>query len=297
MTATYQDGYPIHQPVMVSEVLSFLNILSDGIYVDCTVGLGGHASHILASLSSGRLVGIDRDEEALEYCKTFLPASSPITLVRQSYAQLPHILRQLKIAKVDGILLDLGLSSYQLNHPERGFSFRSDGILDMRFNPRNGTPTAAQLIHYTSESDLADIIYRYGEERNSRRIAGSIKKAALMETTSDLNEAVRRATPPANRHKTLARVYQALRIAVNNELEELETFLDIFPPFLNINGRIVILSFHSLEDRLVKHAFRSLAKSGYGEILTKKPIRPTDGEIRENPRSRPTKLRSLRRVA
>ncbi|MFQ6604532.1 MAG: 16S rRNA (cytosine(1402)-N(4))-methyltransferase RsmH [Fidelibacterota bacterium] len=297
MTATHQDGYPIHQPVMVSEVLSFLNILSDGVYIDCTVGLGGHASHILTSLSNGRLVGIDRDEEALEYCRSFLPASSPVTLIHHSYAKLPEILAQLKIAQVDGILIDLGLSSFQLNNSDRGFSFRSDGPLDMRFNPETDSLTAAQLISRTSESDLADIIYRYGEERNSRRIARSIKRAPRMETTSDLNEAIRTSTPPAHRHKTQARVYQALRIAVNNELEELETFLNIFPPFLTINGRIVILSFHSLEDRLVKHRFRNLAKEGYGKILTRKPVQPSAEEIENNPRSRSTKLRSLRRIA
>ena len=296
MTIQPQDGTPVHIPVMVSEVLSYLRILPDGVYLDGTIGLGGHAKHILSTLHTGRLVGIDRDEEALELCRFHLPASSPVSLFHAAYDEFPSLLSQLGITKVNGILLDLGLSSYQLGSPERGFSFRADGPLDMRFDP-SADLTAADLIAESSEQELADILYKYGEERHSRKISRAIKKMPAIRTIGDLNEAVRRATPPAQRHKSLARIYQALRIAVNKELDHLDNFLNIFFDHLAVGGRVVILSFHSMEDRMVKQRFRALKQAGVANVLTKRPITPTDEEIQENSRAKPTKLRALERIA
>lgn len=295
MTIQQQDGTPVHLPVMVSEVLSYLRILPDGVYLDGTIGLGGHAKHILSTLHTGRLVGIDRDEEALELCRSYLPASSPVSLFHAAYDDFPSLLSQLGITEVNGILLDLGLSSYQLGSPERGFSFRADGPLDMRFDP-SADFTAAGLIAESSERELADILYKYGEERHSRKISRAIKKMPAIRTIGDLNEAVRRATPPAQRHKSLARVYQALRIAVNKELDHLANFLNIFFDHLAVGGRVVILSFHSMEDRMVKQRFRALKQAGVANVLTKRPITPTDDEIQENSRAKPTKLRALERI-
>ncbi|NQV37879.1 MAG: 16S rRNA (cytosine(1402)-N(4))-methyltransferase RsmH [Candidatus Marinimicrobia bacterium] len=295
MTIQQQDGTPVHLPVMVAEVLSYLNILPDGIYLDGTIGLGGHAKHILSTLQTGRLVGIDRDEEALEICKKHILASSPVSLFHTAYDEFPSILSQLGITEVNGILLDLGLSSLQLGTHERGFSFRNEGPLDMRFDS-SADGTAADLIANSSEEELANILYEYGEERHSRKISRAIKKMPVVQTIGDLNEAIRRSTPPAQRHKSQARIYQALRIAVNKELDHLTNFLDIFFNHLAIGGRVVIMSFHSLEDRMVKHRFRALKQEGVANVLTKRPLTPTEEELRENSRAKPTKLRALERI-
>jgi 16S rRNA (cytosine1402-N4)-methyltransferase len=196
---------------------------------------------------------------------------------------------------VNGLLLDLGLSSYQLDSATRGFSFQSAGKLDMRFDPSAGQ-TAAQLISNTSENDLADIFYKYGEERLSRRIAKSVKKMKSVETIADLKEALRRSTPPMHRKKSLARIFQALRIAVNDELKHLRNFLDSFIDYLEPGGRIVIISYHSLEDRMVKHAFKALNKENILSVLTKKPLPPTKAEQTTNSRSRSAKLRVAERI-
>ena len=293
-----QDYNQPHIPVMLSEVTQYLNLQRDGVYLDGTVGAGGHATQILNHLSShGRLIGLDRDAEALDICNDRFGASAhPISTHQKSYHQFPEILQELGVPEVNGILLDLGLSSMQLDSDMRGFAFESEGNLDMRFNGDTGK-TASDLISQLSEKELTEIIFQYGEERHSRKIARSIKAMKSMTTVADLKEAIRRSTPPQQRHKSLARVFQALRIAVNGELDKLKSFLDSFVDYLSINGRVVIMSYHSLEDRMVKHTFRALKQAGKLNVLTKKPIIPSADEQAQNSRSRSAKLRAAERIA
>ena len=293
MSIVRQDGTRTHVPVMPNEVLSHLNILKDGIYLDGTIGLGGHANMILSQLSAkGRLIGVDRDEEALRICKKSLSSSnSSLSLLNQSYHNINSILDYLEIEKVNGILLDLGISSLQLDSIERGFSFNNDASLDMRFD-RSQKKTANHIINKTHEKLLADILYNNGEEKRSRSIARNIVKMRPIEKVSELVEAVRRSTPPFKRNKSLSRVFQAIRIAVNDELEKLDIFLSAFYDRLTNGGRIVIISFHSLEDRKVKHSFKKLKIEKNFNILTKKPIIPTYEEMRKNSRSKSAKLRA-----
>ena len=293
MSIVRQDGTRTHVPVMPNEVLSHLNILKDGIYLDGTIGLGGHANMILSQLSAkGRLIGVDRDEEALRICKKSLSSSnSSLSLLNQSYHNINSILDNLEIEKVNGILLDLGISSLQLDSIERGFSFNNDASLDMRFD-RSQKKTANHIINKTHEKILADILYYNGEEKRSRSIARNIVKMRPIEKVSELVEAVRRSTPPLKRNKSLSRVFQAIRIAVNDELEKLDMFLSAFYDRLTNGGRIVIISFHSLEDRKVKHSFKKLKIEKKFNILTKKPIIPTYEEMRKNSRSKSAKLRA-----
>ena len=293
MSIVRQDGTRTHVPVMPNEVLSHLNILKDGIYLDGTIGLGGHANMILSQLSAkGRLIGVDRDEEALSICKKSLSSrNSSLSLLNQSYHNINSILDYLEIEKVNGILLDLGISSLQLDSIERGFSFNNDASLDMRFD-RSQKKTANHIINKTPEKILADILFYNGEEKRSRSIARNIVKMRPIEKVSELVEAVRRSTPPFKRNKSLSRVFQAIRIAVNDELEKLDTFLSAFYNRLTNGGRIVIISFHSLEDRKVKHSFKKLKIEKNFNILTKKPIVPTIEEMRLNSRSKSAKLRA-----
>ena len=293
-----QDYNQPHIPVMLSEVTQYLNLQRDGVYLDGTVGAGGHATQILNHLSShGRLIGLDRDAEALDICNDRFGASArPISTHQKSYHQFPEVIQELGVPEVNGILLDLGLSSMQLDSDMRGFAFESEGNLDMRFNGDTGE-TASDLISQLSEKELTEIIFQYGEERHSRKIARSIKAMKSMTTVADLKEAIRRSTPPQQRHKSLARVFQALRIAVNGELYKLKSFLDSFVDYLSINGRVVIMSYHSLEDRMVKHTFRALKQEGKLNVLTKKPIIPSADEQAQNSRSRSAKLRAAERIA
>ena len=297
MSQVWQDGAKIHVPVMPNEVLSYLNILKDGTYVDGTIGLGGHSSLILPHLSTkGHLIGIDRDAEALEICKKDLSNNqSTLTLFNESYHNLDSILDKLEIENVNGILLDLGLSSFQLDSPNRGFSYKIDTDLDMRFD-KSQRINAHQILNELPEEKLADIIFFNGEERRSRSIARSIIKMRPLLKVSDLVESIRRSTPPSKRNKSIARVFQAIRIAVNDELENLDTFLSSFCDRLIKGGRIVIISFHSLEDRKVKHCFKSLKNERKLSILTKKPLIPTQDEILKNKRSKSAKLRAAERV-
>ena len=298
LKSTLQEQPLPHLPVMLSEVLEYLNPQRDGIYIDGTIGAGGHAKKILGNPSSSRrVIGLDRDAEALEICKNQFGASARfLTTHRSSYHQFPKIMHELGVDLVNGILLDLGLSSMQLNSHSRGFAFESEGNLDMRFN-KDSDQTASDLINQSSEEELANIIYNFGEERHSRRIAYNIKTMKKMTAVADLKEAIRRSTPPHKRKKSLARVFQALRIAVNNELDKLELFLSSFIDYLTINGRVVIISYHSIEDRMVKHAFRTLKNDQRLKQLTKKPIIPTKKEQGENSRSRSAKLRAAERIA
>ena len=292
-----QENSQYHIPVMTSEVLEFLNLKMDGVYIDGTIGAGGHTNEILSNLSSkAKVIGLDRDNDALEIAKKrLIHFKKQISLHHSSYHHISNIMKLNNISKVDGILLDLGLSSMQLNTKNRGFSFQKNDRIDMRFDQSSGE-TANELIKRLTQEQLADIIFEFGEERRSRRIAKSIKKSNMLITTNDLTDAIRKSTPPHQRNKTLARVYQALRIAVNNEIEKLKNFLEIFLHHLNSKGRLVIISYHSIEDRLVKNFFRQLKLDNKANILTKKPLTPSTKEIQSNRKSRSAKIRALEKI-
>ena len=293
-----QSGTQVHVPVLPTEVIFYLNISADGIYLDGTVGLGGHAALILDHLSpKGHLIGTDRDNEALLLCNKRLSGyPTPVSLFHNSYHNFNAILDELGIDQVNGFLLDLGLSSLQMDSHVRGFSYSTDSDLDMRFDSSQEIK-ASGILNHLSENDLANVIFQYGEERRSRAIAKSIVKMRPLTTVFDLVESIRRSTPPNHRDRTLARVFQAIRIKVNGELEKLENFLSTFRDRLVIGGRVAIISFHSLEDRLVKHSFKDLAKEGVLSILTKKPVVATNEEMAENRRSRSAKLRVAERIS
>ena len=283
-----------HEPVMAEEALTLLAPQPGGVYCDATVGGGGHARRILeASRPDGRLIGLDRDPTALEAARDHLSGyGERVTLVHGDFSEAPAILSALGAVPVDGFLLDLGLSSPQLDRPERGFSFRAEGPLDMRMDPTRGE-TCAELIARASRHELERILREYGEERFAGRIARAIKEASgdhLLHTTKELAAIVARAVPTRERKKDPAtRTFQALRIAVNRELDEIARFLDGFAAALRPGGRIVVIAFHSLEDRLVKHRLRALPEI---EVLTRKPLVPAPAERLRNPRARSAKLRA-----
>ena len=283
-----------HTPVMTAEVLKLLNLKKDGIYIDGTIGAGGHTFEILSKLSpSGKVIGLDRDIEALELShQRLISFKEQINLHHSSYHKIPNIVKKNNITGVDGILLDLGLSSMQLDLEDRGFSFQKNSRVDMRFDQTEGE-TASELINRLNQEELANIIYEFGEERRSRRIAKSIKKSNNINTTIDLADAIKKSIPLNQRNKTLARVFQAIRIAVNGEIEKLKIFLEIFLQYLNKEGRLVIMSYHSIEDRIVKNFFRELKKRNKAFVLTKKPLTPSTEEIQLNRRSRSAKVRAL----
>jgi 16S rRNA (cytosine1402-N4)-methyltransferase len=289
-----------HVPVLLPEALELLAVRPGGLYVDGTLGLGGHAGEILRrSAPGGRLIGFDKDEDALARARASLSAFGD--RVRLVHADFRTVRAVLKDEKADGILLDLGVSSLQLDTPERGFSFRADGPLDMRMDKSAG-PTAAELVNRLPEDELADLIYRLGEERASRRIARAIVAARQKKhfaRTGELAEVVRRAAGRARRAglDPATTTFQALRIAVNGELHDLEGALDALAGCLAPEGRLAVIAFHSLEDRPVKQTFRRLAASGRFALLTKKPVRPGEEETRGNPRARSARLRALRREA
>jgi len=289
-------------PVLLGEVLAGLAPRAGGRFVDGTLGGGGHAAAVLeASAPDGRLLGIDADPAALAAARARLAAfGERVRLAHGNFRDLGRLAHEYGFDSVDGVLLDIGVSSHQLDTPERGFSFTADARLDMRLDPTSGE-TAADLVNDTPEGELADLIYRYGEERGSRRVARFIAEARRkrpIETTGELAELVARAL--GGRHGKIhpaTRTFQALRIATNRELESLETTLPQAVELLAEGGRLAIISFHSLEDRIVKLFFR--AESGYGgsqqparlQIITKKPIEASEQEARANPRSRSAKLR------
>ncbi len=287
-----------HVPVLPLEIRQLLAPPVGGTIVDGTAGGGGHLRLFLDEVGpSGQILAIDRDPEAIARLEAVFPQAN-VQLHCASYAELPQILAQGPIGAVDAILLDLGLSSDQLADPTRGFSFQVDGPLDLRFNPRFGEP-AWQLIERLRAEELADLIYQYGEERFSRRIARAIVQARQVEpirSSSQFAQIVRKSMPRRNRKERIdpaTRTFQALRIAVNQELRELETALQCLPDCLVEGGRLAVISFHSLEDRLVKQAFRGDPR---WKALTKKPIRPSGEEMQRNPRSRSAKLRGALRT-
>ena len=282
----------IHIPVMLSEILTWLAPAPGQIIVDGTLGGGGHTRELARRVApDGRVISLDRDPQALARAETLLRGEC-VTLAESNFCDLPAVLAQLEIPKVDAVMLDLGLSSDQLADESRGFSFHSEGPLDLRFNPEEGRP-AWEILQTLRENNLADIIYEFGEERYSRRIARKIvesRRAEPIRSARQLAELVRRCVP-FSRHETIdraTRTFQALRIAVNREMESLEKILRHLPECVRPGGRVAILSFHSLEDRRVKEAFRD--DSRY-ETLTKKPIIATEEEIFVNPRARSAKLR------
>ena len=291
------SGTSPHIPIMVKEVIQYLKISKTGTYMDCTIGYGGHARQILEGLSlNGKLIGIDKDEEAIKFCKKSLSAYPNVQLFHNSYHKIKDILSISKTQKVDGMLLDLGLSSAQLDSKSRGFSYKINSELDMRFD-LSQKYKANDLLNFKSKKDIADIIFKYSDERRSRAIADSILKMRPIKNVYELVEAIRRSTPPKNRNKTLARVFQAIRILVNNELSILENFLSEFCSQLSVGGRIVFISFHSLEDRIVKRALKDLSVKKKIKILTKKPLYPSQEESNSNRRSRSAKLRAAERIS
>jgi 16S rRNA (cytosine1402-N4)-methyltransferase len=291
-----------HVPVMTAEVLQMLRPERGGLFVDCTVGLGGHARALLEA-GATRLIGLDRDRDALELAReTLAPWSDRVELVHADYRSLGDVLDRREVRLVDGTLADLGVSSLQFDAPGRGFSFQRDEPLDMRMDRSDGD-TAADLVARASERELADAIFTYGEERFSRRIARAIVEARVespVVTTGRLAAIVRRAVPRRGfmRIDPATRTFQALRIWVNQELEGLDRFVEAAAARLAVAARLVIITFHSLEDRIVKHTLRALDRGGAGvKVLTKKPLVPGDEEVGRNPRARSAKLRGAERIA
>ena len=287
-----------HVPVLLREVIEWLRPGPGKVFADGTLGAGGHTRALAEHVGDqGTVIAIDRDPEALAAAERNL-AGLPIKLAHADFSELPEVLGEVGIDTVDGVVLDLGLSSDQLADESRGFSFQAAGPLDLRFDPTRGEP-ASRLVNRLSEQPLADLIYHYGEERYSRRIARAIadrRREREIATAEDLAGIVRRAIPRSKHEDRIdpaTRTFQALRIAVNDELKSLETALRRLPDSLRPGGRLVIISFHSLEDRRVKEAFRSDARLNN---LTRKPIRPTEAEVAANPRSRSAKLRVAERI-
>jgi 16S rRNA (cytosine1402-N4)-methyltransferase len=296
-----------HRPVLYHEIIHFLRPISPGRYVDATVGAGGHAYGILERSSpAGRLLAFDRDPQALELAAQRLSEfGNRVTLVHASYTRLEEESRRLGWESVNGILFDLGVSSMQIDSPERGFSFQSEGPLDMRFDPHQGRD-AASLVNSLPEKELADLIWRYGEERNARRIARAICQARPLTTTTELAEVIRHAVGQRERIHPATRTFQALRIAVNEELLAIEAALPQALDLLAPGGRLAVISFHSLEDRLVKQFFRRessdcicppeqpVCTCGHRAVIreiTRRPVTPKEEEIQENPRARSARLR------
>jgi 16S rRNA (cytosine1402-N4)-methyltransferase len=305
-----------HVPVLLKEAIDFLAVKRGGTYLDATVGLGGHSCEIAKRLGApGHLIGFDKDPAALERAAVSLQPSAvrenpdepaatggqrtgedwpTVSLMHGSFAEVGE---QVAAASLDGLLADLGVSSLQLGDPARGFSFQAEGPLDMRMNPMSGE-TAEQVVNHIDERELADVIYEFGEERRSRRIARAIVRSRPIRTTKQLVEVVS-AAARSMKHERIhpaTRTFQALRIFVNRELDDLKALLEAAPTVLKPGGRLVVISFHSLEDRIVKDALRDGAKQGWYRLLTKKPVTAGEEEIDRNPRSRSAKMRAAEKV-
>ncbi len=291
-----------HAPVLFEEALSYLRVRPGTTVADCTIGLAGHASGIAKLLGpQGHLIGFDRDQQALgiarekldEVCRELGSQAPRVTLIGEAFSSIGQ---HLQPASLDGLLADFGASSMQLDQASRGFSFMADGPLDMRMDQRSG-PSAEQVVNEASERELANLIYEYGEERRSRRIARAIVHGRPVTSTSQLSRIVTQAAP-AMKHGQIhpaTRTFQALRIHVNRELDEIRALLEAAPILLKPSGRLVVISFHSLEDRIAKDSLREGARQGIWEILTKKPVTAGEEEMERNPRSRSAKLRAAER--
>jgi len=289
----------LHTPVLLEEVVNWLRIRPEGTYADATVGTAGHAIEIARRLTTGKLVGLDRDPQALEIARERLKAyEERVILVHAEFSRIGDVARELALPPLDGVIADLGVSTLELDTPERGFSFRSAGPADMRMNPADSL-TAAEIVNIWPEKELADLLYRNAEERDSRRIARAIVRARPIRSTEHLATVVAGARKARGRQKLhpATKTFLALRIAVNRESEELEQFLSRTPATLNSEGRWIVLSYHSLEDRLVKQAFLRLAREGSFRILTKKVIQPGPEEVQKNPRARSAKMRVAEKLA
>lgn len=287
----------VHRPVMVEEVCRWLVTNPSGVYVDATLGGGGHALALLSQLEvEGKLVGIDRDKEALQRARENLKAFlERVMLVHSPFSKIGEILASLGVEKVSGVLFDLGVSSFHLDQGERGFSFEKDGPLDMRMDTSQRLE-ASWVVNHFSERELTDLLHRYGEERYARRIARAIveaRKERYIQSTQQLAQIVRRVVPRREKIHPATRTFLALRIFVNRELEELSLALSQIPQVLEEGGRVVVLSYHSLEDRIVKRFFQDCSELS---VCTKKPLRPSREEVVRNPRARSARLRVAEKI-
>lgn len=283
----------MHIPVMLAETLEHLAVRPDGIYLDATAGLGGHTGAIAARLTTGRVIACDRDAESLERAReTTLAWADRIRFAQTSFSGLRRTLDGLGLAAVDGLLADLGVSRYQLTDPGRGFTLAAAGPLDMRMD-RSQALTASDLVNTGTEKELADLIYHLGEERRARRIARAIHRARPIRDTLHLAAVVEAAVPRMGRLHPATQTFMALRRAVNRETEELDALLKSLPAIVAGGGRVVVITFMSLEDRQVKEAFRTLAQAGRARLLTRHVIKPGEEEVGVNPASRSAKLRAL----
>jgi 16S rRNA (cytosine1402-N4)-methyltransferase len=278
---------------MRAESLEYLAVRPDGVYADVTAGLGGHTAAIAEQLTTGFVLSMDRDAESLELARgNTTEFASRVRFVPSQFSGLRDAVAKAGVEKVDGLLADLGVSRYQLTEPERGFSLMAEGPLDMRMD-RGGQTTASDLVNFTAEKALADLIYQLGEERRARRIARAIVRARPIRSTLHLAQVVEEAVPRTGRLHPATQTFMALRLAVNDEQGELDSLLEAAPQIVKSGGRIVIITFMSLEDRKVKQAFQGLAREGRVTILTKHVVRPTDSETAQNPPSRSAKLRAV----
>jgi 16S rRNA (cytosine1402-N4)-methyltransferase len=295
----------MHVPVMLQECLEYLAIRPDGVYLDMTAGLGGHTAAIAARLTTGLVIACDRDAESLALARKNIADVVPfvgdrIHFHQTSFSRVGETLGTEGISQldkgVDGLLADLGVSRYQLTDGERGFSLMADGPLDMRMD-RGQQQTAADFVNFESEKDLADLIYKFGEERRSRKIARAIVRARPVTTTGQLAKLIEKAVPRTGKLHPATQTFMALRIAVNGEMEELDALLESIPRLVKPGGRVVVLTFMSLEDRKVKQSFQAMARNGQARILTRHVVRPAEEEIRNNPPSRSAKLRAVELVS
>lgn len=299
-----------HESVLLNETIEYLKVKPDGVYVDGTLGGGGHSYEILRRLSKGRLIAIDRDMDAINAASVRLKDFNNVTYVHDNYKNIKNILKNIGIERIDGAILDLGVSSYQLDEVKRGFSYMHDAPLDMRMDKESAL-TAEYVVNNYSEDDIAKILYDYGEEKWAKRIAKFIveeRKKRSIKTTFQLVDIIKKAVPASKRrtgHHPAKRTFQAIRIEVNDELKGLDNAIDDFIDVMNPNGRIAIITFHSLEDRIVKNMYKKLenpctcpknlpctcGKKPVIKIITKKPVTPNKEELETNPRSRSAKLR------
>jgi 16S rRNA (cytosine1402-N4)-methyltransferase len=285
---------------MPAEVLEHLAIRPDGIFLDATTGMGGHTGLIAEQLTTGMVIANDRDPESLDMARQNLAAEGAryeerVRFHHGRFGDLAEAVREAGFAAVNGLLADLGVSRYQLTEPARGFSFLSDGPLDMRMDQSTGM-TAADLVNHTAEKALADLIFQWGEERRARKVARAIVRARPIRSTLHLADVVERAVPRTGKLHPATRTFMALRLAVNEEPQELDRLLEIGPDLLLPGGRMVVISFMSIDDRKVKQGFRELGRSGRALVLTRHPLQPSEIETRQNPASRSAKLRALEKI-
>jgi 16S rRNA (cytosine1402-N4)-methyltransferase len=283
----------MHFSVMPGEVMEYLAVRPEGVYLDATAGLGGHTALIAQKLTTGTVIANDRDAESIEKARqNTADWAGRIRFHHGPFSALPDGVRECGFAKVDGLLADLGVSRYQLTDPERGFSFLSEGPLDMRMD-RSAETTAADLVNQLAEKALADLIFQLGEERRARKVARALVRARPIRSTLHLADVVGRAVPRTGRLHPATKTFMALRMAVNDEPAELDRLLELGPGLLASGGRMVVISFMSFDDRKVKERFRQLGREARATVLTKHPLQPSEEEVAQNPASRSAKLRAL----